>query len=176
MRHSHSALRSLRLLACFAVVSAIVLVARASHAIPAFARRYETSCQTCHVAFPRLTPFGEAFRRNGYRFPDGGDATAGNSYNASGGGGGGGAGGLILMRYSGTLTNNGTQTVTGGSGGTAGTSTSPTAGDHDDGDNGSAGANGTTDIKDYTDLFSSGTVYNNVFPFNVVDHQFSFRS
>lgn len=45
-------------------------------AIPAFARRYETSCQTCHVAYPRLTPFGEAFRRNAYRFPGLGDATA----------------------------------------------------------------------------------------------------
>ncbi|MBM4344776.1 MAG: hypothetical protein FJ100_15525 [Deltaproteobacteria bacterium] len=47
-----------------------------AHAIPAFARRYETSCTTCHTAFPRLTPFGEAFRRNAYRFPGGGDATS----------------------------------------------------------------------------------------------------
>lgn len=38
-------------------------------AIPAFARKYETSCQTCHVAFPKLNAFGEAFRNNGYRFP-----------------------------------------------------------------------------------------------------------
>lgn len=45
-----------------------------AQAIPAFARRYETSCQTCHTAFPALTPFGEAFRRNGYRFPGGEDA------------------------------------------------------------------------------------------------------
>ena len=44
-----------------------------SQAIPAFARKYQTSCQTCHVAFPQLTPFGEAFRRNGYRFPSGTD-------------------------------------------------------------------------------------------------------
>lgn len=43
-------------------------------AIPAFARRYETTCQTCHLAYPKLTPFGEAFRRNAYHFPDGGDA------------------------------------------------------------------------------------------------------
>ncbi|MDA2937435.1 hypothetical protein MYX75_04130 [Acidobacteria bacterium AH-259-A15] len=40
-------------------------------AIPAFARKYETSCQTCHVAFPKLNAFGEAFRNNGYRFPAG---------------------------------------------------------------------------------------------------------
>lgn len=40
-------------------------------AIPAFARKYQTSCQTCHVAFPTLTPFGEAYRRNSYRWPAG---------------------------------------------------------------------------------------------------------
>ena len=38
-------------------------------AIPAFARKYQTSCTTCHTAFPKLNPFGEAFRRNNYRFP-----------------------------------------------------------------------------------------------------------
>lgn len=50
---------------------AILLLAgpRAADAIPAFARKYETSCLTCHSVYPRLTPFGEAFRRNGYRFP-----------------------------------------------------------------------------------------------------------
>lgn len=53
-----------------------VLFPRPAQAIPAFARKYETSCQTCHVAFPKLTPFGEAFRLNGLRFPEGGDATA----------------------------------------------------------------------------------------------------
>jgi len=47
-----------------------------SGAIPAFSRKYKTSCATCHVAFPKLTAFGEAFRRNGYQFPDGGDAEA----------------------------------------------------------------------------------------------------
>lgn len=38
-------------------------------AIPAFARKYEQSCTTCHMGFPALNPFGEAFRNNGYRFP-----------------------------------------------------------------------------------------------------------
>ncbi len=46
---------------------------QAAWAVPAFARQYGTSCQTCHVAFPKNTPFGEAFRRNGYRFPGGRD-------------------------------------------------------------------------------------------------------
>ncbi|MGA7613703.1 MAG: hypothetical protein WBX15_00855 [Thermoanaerobaculia bacterium] len=39
-------------------------------AVPVFARKYKTSCQTCHVGFPKLNAFGEAFRLNGYRFPN----------------------------------------------------------------------------------------------------------
>src|SRR5687767_11956872 len=38
-------------------------------ALPVFARRYETSCTTCHVVIPKLSPFGIAFRNNGYRIP-----------------------------------------------------------------------------------------------------------
>jgi hypothetical protein len=38
-------------------------------AVPSFARKYQTSCQTCHTVYPVLNPFGEAFRRDGYRFP-----------------------------------------------------------------------------------------------------------
>ena len=49
----------------------VLLIAGAGKAwaIPAFARKYQTSCVTCHTIFPKLTPFGEQFRRNGYRFP-----------------------------------------------------------------------------------------------------------
>jgi hypothetical protein len=42
---------------------------REARAIPSFARKYQTSCLTCHTVYPVLNPFGEAFRRNGYRFP-----------------------------------------------------------------------------------------------------------
>jgi hypothetical protein len=42
---------------------------RDAHAVPSFARKYQTSCQTCHTVYPVLNPFGEAFRRDGYRFP-----------------------------------------------------------------------------------------------------------
>lgn len=38
--------------------------------IPAFARKYRTACTTCHVAPPKLNVLGEAFRLNGYRFPE----------------------------------------------------------------------------------------------------------
>jgi hypothetical protein len=49
----------------------VILVATAStaSAVPAFARKYQTSCQTCHVVFPKLNAFGEAFRLRGYRMP-----------------------------------------------------------------------------------------------------------
>ena len=54
-----------------ATLAAMVVLtgAQSADAIPAFARKYGTSCLTCHTVYPKLTPFGEAFRRNGYRFP-----------------------------------------------------------------------------------------------------------
>lgn len=42
-------------------------------AIPAFARKYQTSCYTCHAGFPTRNAFGEAFKANGYRWPGGED-------------------------------------------------------------------------------------------------------
>jgi hypothetical protein len=44
-------------------------MSRDAGAVPSFARKYQTSCQTCHTVYPVLNPFGEAFRRIGYRFP-----------------------------------------------------------------------------------------------------------
>ena len=38
-------------------------------AFPIFARKYQTSCVTCHTVFPKLNAFGEAFRLLGYRLP-----------------------------------------------------------------------------------------------------------
>ena len=38
-------------------------------AIPAFSRKYQTSCTTCHSDFPELNDFGEAFKKNGFKFP-----------------------------------------------------------------------------------------------------------
>jgi hypothetical protein len=51
------------------LVAAGLSLAAPAGAIPAFARKYTTSCLTCHTVYPKLTPFGEAFRRNGYMFP-----------------------------------------------------------------------------------------------------------
>src|SRR3989442_15557586 len=54
--------------ACGSAVGAGLLATPAS-AVPAFARKYQTGCQTCHIGFPKLNAFGEAFRLNGYRMP-----------------------------------------------------------------------------------------------------------
>ena len=59
-------------LAVLATVAAGVYLQEASivSAIPPFARKYQTSCTTCHSAMPRLNATGEAFRLNGYKFLD----------------------------------------------------------------------------------------------------------
>jgi len=43
---------------------------REAAAIPAFARKYQLGCNTCHTVFPQLTRFGRDFRDNGFRTPD----------------------------------------------------------------------------------------------------------
>ena len=40
---------------------------KSADAIPAYARKYEVSCETCHIAFPRLNSFGEEFAGNNMR-------------------------------------------------------------------------------------------------------------
>ncbi|NTV66476.1 MAG: hypothetical protein HGB06_02110 [Chlorobaculum sp.] len=51
----------------------MLVPAKDASAIPAFARKYGTSCYTCHSGFPARNSFGEAFRNNGYRWPGGED-------------------------------------------------------------------------------------------------------
>ena len=46
-----------------------LLGSESAFALPIFARRYQTSCTTCHTLIPKLNPFGIAFRNNGYRIP-----------------------------------------------------------------------------------------------------------
>lgn len=46
-------------------------LAQTAEAIPTFARKFQTSCSTCHVSVPKLTAFGESFRLNGYQIPEG---------------------------------------------------------------------------------------------------------
>lgn len=53
-------------------VTALALLAWSgpASAMPAFARQYGFSCNTCHNAFPRLNEFGEYFAGNNYRMPN----------------------------------------------------------------------------------------------------------
>lgn len=64
MRHTFSFL----LIGTLFVVSLVSM--KTSEAIPALARKYKTSCLTCHSMTPRLNAFGEAVRLNGFRWPD----------------------------------------------------------------------------------------------------------
>lgn len=41
-----------------------------AQAIPAFARKYQFSCTTCHAPFPRLKAFGEEFAGRGFRMEE----------------------------------------------------------------------------------------------------------
>lgn len=52
-----------------AVAVLAALAASRAHAIPAFARKYQFSCSTCHAPFPRLKPFGEEFAARGFVLP-----------------------------------------------------------------------------------------------------------
>src|SRR3984893_3105609 len=47
----------------------ILALAPKASAIPAFSRKYQTSCATCHNNYPELNDFGEAFKKNGFKFP-----------------------------------------------------------------------------------------------------------
>ena len=53
----------------FSFVLVTLLCPEVTHAIPAFARQYQTSCTTCHLDFPKLNDFGKAFKDAGFKFP-----------------------------------------------------------------------------------------------------------
>lgn len=64
-------------ISCFmkVVLSSIVIIflipVKSAYAIPAFARKYQISCQVCHSpAMPRLKGFGEEFAGNGFRLTE----------------------------------------------------------------------------------------------------------
>jgi hypothetical protein len=52
-----------------AILMAAVVTVEPANAIPAFARKYHTSCTTCHDDFPHLNDFGKAFKDAGFKFP-----------------------------------------------------------------------------------------------------------
>lgn len=55
---------------CLALLGMAFFIEKAE-AIPTLARKYKTTCMTCHATFPRLTALGQAVRLNGFKMPDG---------------------------------------------------------------------------------------------------------
>ena len=56
------------ILILFAVLLGVqwLIVPDESQAIPAFARRYNLSCSTCHAPIPKLKPYGADFAGDGF--------------------------------------------------------------------------------------------------------------
>lgn len=52
-----------------AVFLCVCLMPEDSSAIPAFARKYQMNCGSCHLAWPQLNQMGRTFKENGYKFP-----------------------------------------------------------------------------------------------------------
>src|SRR5215813_15204617 len=62
-------------LAGSAVLLLVILFSCSSaSAIPAFARKYGMPCSSCHEAWPKLSPFGQQFKDNGYQMGNDRDA------------------------------------------------------------------------------------------------------
>jgi hypothetical protein len=51
------------------VTLGLLVMVPSGKAIPAFSRKYGTSCTTCHNNYPELNDFGLAFKKNGFKFP-----------------------------------------------------------------------------------------------------------
>jgi len=54
---------------CLGILGLWMIFPTHSEAVPAFARKYDLSCTSCHTKPPRLNPFGEAFNMSGFNIP-----------------------------------------------------------------------------------------------------------
>ncbi|MCZ7557807.1 MAG: hypothetical protein M5R41_15520 [Bacteroidia bacterium] len=52
------------------IIGVLLLLPDQSSAIPAFARKYNISCSTCHSVAPKLKEYGEDFAGNAFNLPD----------------------------------------------------------------------------------------------------------
>jgi len=68
-RSNASMLLGIFILAVGCSIAFLLRPAQTTYGIPAFARKYQTSCATCHNNYPELNDFGEAFKKNGFKFP-----------------------------------------------------------------------------------------------------------
>jgi hypothetical protein len=60
---------SAAIIRCVFLVLCMAVLTHSSMAIPAFARKYNMSCTTCHSPFPRLKTYGDEFAGNGFKLP-----------------------------------------------------------------------------------------------------------
>jgi len=64
---------SIRKIVVFTLLIAIGLLSTGqdeAQAMPGFARKHNSPCSSCHIAFPKLNAFGIAFKQRGYRMED----------------------------------------------------------------------------------------------------------
>ena len=61
-------------LCSFLTLAFLLADARPASALPAFARKYGMPCSSCHEAWPKLSPFGQSFKDNGYQMGNDRDA------------------------------------------------------------------------------------------------------
>ncbi len=54
----------------FSILFLFIIINEKAYSIPAFARKYSMSCQTCHSPFPKLKPYGNDFAGNGFQLKD----------------------------------------------------------------------------------------------------------
>jgi hypothetical protein len=57
-----------------AVLGIFLSTVSPASALPAFARKYGMPCSSCHEAWPKLSPFGQQFKDNGYQMGNDRDA------------------------------------------------------------------------------------------------------
>jgi hypothetical protein len=62
-------MKKITLLTVFALII-VIIIASDIFAIPAFARKYNMTCKTCHSPFPKLKPYGDEFAANGFVLKD----------------------------------------------------------------------------------------------------------
>src|SRR6201998_1256191 len=62
------------LLVVGAVLGIFLTTVSPASALPAFARKYGMPCSSCHEAWPKLSPFGQQFKDNGYQMGNDRDA------------------------------------------------------------------------------------------------------
>jgi hypothetical protein len=71
---SRTARATMTLFYTFMVVVLFLIDCGPARAIPAFARKYGMPCSSCHEAWPKLSPFGQQFKDNGFQMGNDRDA------------------------------------------------------------------------------------------------------